>query len=151
MKKYAAVKDNSRILFNSKEMATNYISEHPQHNYEEYNEWRYYDPYYRNSTTSYGSLRGESLIETIELHFCELMQKVGLYGASGYTLKQVYIRQRKNIATLTIIGWYFSDALVGYEKSILNDDNLKTVSIDILDVEDGDIPNEGYYEFEIKG
>lgn len=148
MKKYAAIKNNHRIIFNNKENAENYISEHSEYNYEEYNEWRYYDPHYRNSTTSYRDLRGESLIATIEHNFSELMRTVGLYGASGYTLKQVYIRQRGNIATLTIIGWCFSSALVGYEKSMLNDDNLKTINIDILDVEDGDVPN-GFYEFEI--
>lgn len=148
MRKYAAVKNNCRVVFSIKENAENYISEHPEHNYEEYSEWRYYDPHYRNSTTSYRDLRGESLSATIEHNFCELMRTVGLYGASGYTLKRVYIRQHGNIATLTIIGWCFSSALVGYEKSMLNDDNLKTINIDILDVEDGDVPN-GYYEFEI--
>lgn len=149
MRKYAAVKNNCMIVFNSKEKAESYISEHSEHSYEEYNEWRYYDPYYRNSTTSYRSLYGESLIATIELQFCKLMQNVGLYGVSGYTLKQVNIQQHGNIATLTIIGWCFSSVLVGYKESMLNDNNLKTINIEILDVEDGDIPN-GFYEFEIK-
>lgn len=150
MKQYAAVKNNYRMLFNTKEAAKNYTEEHPEYNYEEYNEWRYYDPYYRSSSTPYRSLRGESLITTIECHFCNLIRKAGLDGPSGYTLKQVYIHQHGNVSTLTIIGWCFSSALVGYKKSMLNNDNLKTANIDILDVEDGDIPN-GFYEFEIKG
>lgn len=148
MRKYAAVENNFRMVFNNKETAKNYIRKNPKYNYEEYNEWRYYDPYCRNSITSYRDLRGESLIETLELHFTELMRNVGLYGV-GYTLKQVYIYQCGNIATLTIIGWCFSPSLVGYKESMLNDNNLKTINIEILDLVDGDIPN-GYYEFEIK-
>lgn len=149
MQKYAAEKNNCRMVFDSKEQCENFISEHPDRNYEEYKEWRYYDPSYRNSQDSYRDLRGESLITAIEDNFNELMQNVGLYGASGYTLKQVYIRQHGNIATLTVIGWCFSPALVGYEKTMLNDDDLKTIEIDFLDAEEGDIPNE-FYEFEIK-
>jgi hypothetical protein len=150
MKKHLTVKGNIVTNFKSKESALTHLKAHPDETYQERNEWRYYNSNSQNSTTRYETITGDTFEKAVEASFEKITKHVGLYGASGYILKSVTITDNKNgTATLNIIGYSFSDALVGYKESMLTTENEKHISLEILDVEDGDIPN-GKIEVELK-
>lgn len=149
MKKYVSKKGNSNMVFKERKSALEHVNNNENREYEEYSEWSYRRPFESRFAQSV-YLRGESLEKSIEENFEKITQDVGIYGASGYTLDSVTLKDNfDGTATLIIRGWTFSNALVGFKESALSEENMRTAELKILEVEEGEIPN-GKIEFEIK-
>lgn len=149
MKKILAEKGNFKRSFINKESAKQFIKENPDYILVETNEWEFYNANSLNVYNRYERLNGDTLIEAIENDFERITKVTGLYGASGYFLKNVVlVDNNDSTATLTIKGYPFSKALVGFDESKLNDVNLKTIMLKIEGVESGDVPD-GEYAFDI--
>lgn len=64
--------------------------------------WRYYAPYYTSGTANYREITGESLIETIEKTFEQIVKDYDLGGVAGLKLKSVKMQKENGYANLTI-------------------------------------------------
>lgn len=151
MKKYKSVKDNTQMIFKNREDALNHVKENPDRVYKECDEWQYYNPMARGSSpyTTISEKGEKGIVGAIESSFKKIAEDVGLAGASGYKLDSVTLTDNNDgTATLNINGWSFSSALVGYNDSMVSEENIKKIHVEIRDVIDGDIP-EGEYTFEM--
>lgn len=147
MKRYASVKGNSRLLFKNKEDAINHTKEFSDRVFEEYDEWSYYKANLRNSITSYVSIFGDSIAEAIEASFEGIAETLGL---GFYTLDKVVLLDNKDgTATLNISAWTTNSNKVGFEESMLSEENKKKFTLEINGIVDGDIQN-GKIEFKIR-
>jgi hypothetical protein len=150
MKKYASTKGNGTMLFKTREEAMAHANK-TEGTFEEYNAYAFDNPNSLNRFSSEETIRGENIIDAIEENFLRITKVIKLYGVSGYTLERAYIEHLgNNQAKLTVCGWPFSEALVGFSPDMLSGDTLEEVSLILSGVPEEEIPN-GKYDFEVKG
>lgn len=64
--------------------------------------WRYYAPYYTSGTANYREITGETLIDTIEKGFDQIIKDYDFGGVSGLKLKSVKLQKEDGYANLVV-------------------------------------------------
>lgn len=147
MKRYLADNGtNVKYEFTKRSDAESFCQTHSGYSVIDNQFWTYYDPH---KDSREGRLIGNSLTEAIENGFVDIVRAVKFDGASGYTLEKVTLKKHDNSATLDIYGWPFSNALVGFTKSMLSQESMQHKTIEINGLEDHDMM-EDEYVFDIK-
>lgn len=147
MLKHFVTKDNVRLYFGQEAEARQYALEHGAV-YGRQNEWRFYDPTMRNSTTSFRTITGQDLTGAIEDNIKPLLGAMGFVGASGYTLRSARLFWENDRLFFEVCGWPFSEALVNFSRDMLSEATLKRGRVEILDVAPSDLGGLSY-DFEI--